>query len=643
MYSGGNLEAALAQGITLATAFPNNATIPNILGAIYSGLGKLQEAIDSFTQVIKLKPNHADGYYNLGKVIKGSGTHEEAIDNYKKALTIKPSFSEVYYNLGNILKDNRYYKQAIVNYKKTIAITPDYSSAYNNLGIAFNHRGEFKQSVVSFWRAIELKPNLLKAWTNIYCPMKVLNAIDGENRDDLLFFSKVPSSSLVEREVALLKYRLNKGSSRMEYAFGKVNEFIGSTPNLYLKNPNLSSDVTRVVKDFPDKTFALQHFGRSGTGLFHSLMDNHSEVSTLPSIYFSEFFDHSIWDKITIDGWNGLVDRFIAMYPVFFDARASAPVLTQGRKELSHVGVKEGMASVGENKDEFLYVNKESFRKSLSMQLSHHSQMDSFTFFKLVHIAYEEVLFNENKKTCILYHIHNPDIYAKINFIHHAPAARWVVMVREPLQSCESWIRGVFKNNDYMGLSNRIHSMLFEIDDIVYQKHDSIGIRLEDLIEAPRKMIPALCEWMGIKEESSLYEMTAQGKKWWGDPTSPDFGKEGQSLFDRAAIDRKVGSIFSEKDQFILKTLFYPFLVRFNYIEPNLSEFKNNLREIRPMIDQLFDFEQKIVNRQQIAATDFIKSGYYLHLRSGMIERWNTLNKYNTYPNMLKPLVIKKA
>ena len=27
----------------------------------------------------------------------------------------------------------------------------------------------------------------------------------------------------------------------------------------------------------------------------------------------------------------------------------------------------------------------------------------------------------------------------------------------------------------------------------------------------------------GIKEADSLYEMTAQGKKWWGDPSSQDF------------------------------------------------------------------------------------------------------------------------
>ena len=34
---------------------------------------------------------------------------------------------------------------------------------------------------------------------------------------------------------------------------------------------------------------ALKYLGRSGTGLLHSLIDGHPEVSTLPSIYLINF------------------------------------------------------------------------------------------------------------------------------------------------------------------------------------------------------------------------------------------------------------------------------------------------------------------------------------------------------------------
>ena len=47
---------------------------------------------------------------------------------------------------------------------------------------------------------------------------------------------------------------------------------------------------------------------------------------------------------------------------------------------------------------------------------------------------------------------------------------------------------------------------------------------------------------------------------------------------------------------------------------------------------------QQSAQDTKINPEKFMKSGSYLYLRSGMIERWNTLKKFNTYPHMIKPL-----
>ena len=214
------------------------------------------------------------------------------------------------------------------------------------------------------------------------------------------------------------------------------------------------------------------------------------------------------------------------------------------------------------------------------------------------------------------------------------------MMVREPIQSCESWIKNPFQNDDYNEISHKLFGMLYEVNNLVYRQANSIGVRLEDIKENPRKTIPALCKWMGIKDTMSLYEMTAQVKKWWGDPSSQDYAKDGMDPFGQTSIKRKVGSVFSENDQFILRTLFYPFSVRFGYVEENLEQFKVDLQTIRPMLDQLFDFEKTILERTNADPKQFAKSGPYLYLRSGLIERWNTLNKFQAYPNLITPLAI---
>ena len=150
-----------------------------------------------------------------------------------------------------------------------------------------------------------------------------------------------------------------------------------------------------------------------------------------------------------------------------------------------------------------------------------------------------------------------------------------------------------------------------------------------------------MCKWLGIQETESLYEMTAQGKKWWGDPSSPDYTKDGMDPFGQTSINRKVGSIFSESDQFILRTLFYPFSASFGYVEENQKGFEKDLKVIRPMLEQMFDFERNLMESKQLEADQFMKSGPYLYLRSVLIERWDILNEYKTYPNMLKMLKIE--
>ena len=142
------------------------------------------------------------------------------------------------------------------------------------------------------------------------------------------------------------------------------------------------------------------------------------------------------------------------------------------------------------------------------------------------------------------------------------------------------------------------------------------------------------------KGRKSLYEMTAQGKKWWGNPASPDYSKDGMNPFGKVSINRKLGLILSENDQFILRTLLYPFSVRFGYANKNLDQFKTDLDVIRPMLDQVFDFEKKMVGEIGVNVDSFAKSGSYLYLRSQLLERWKTLSKYYTYPNMIEPLKI---
>jgi hypothetical protein len=112
------------------------------------------------------------------------------------------------------------------------------------------------------------------------------------------------------------------------------------------------------------------------------------------------------------------------------------------------------------------------------------------------------------------------------------------------------------------------------------------------------------------------------------------------SPFDDSSIKREIGSIFSDRDQFVLRTFFYPFSVRFGYVEEDLSGFRRDLLEVKPMLDDMFDFEKRTVSDSNIDVDVYRKSVYCLYLRAGLLDRWKVLNEFSDYPHMLTPLKV---
>ena len=635
----GKLNEAETSYRKVITLKPDHAEAYCNLGIILQKHGKFNEAEISYRRTITLKPDHAEAYSNLGITLTALRKLEEAETNYRKAIELKPRYAEAYNNLGVTLKELRKLEDAETNYRKAIELKPDYIEAYNNLANLLKDRGDILTALNYYKKVLELDQNYAPTWINIFQPLQIIKSQKLSNDSDSFFFDTYKGSEYTQVSKSILKHRLNKGDLSANSSLKEVLNIISTTENNFIKNPNfLSTELSKPT--LPKKITALFHFGRSGTGLLHSLIDAHPEISTLPSVYFSEFFDYFTWKKIIAGGWEDMANRFTTIYDVLFDASSSTPIPDGYNKFISYMGKKEGLTTVGKDKNEILSVDKKIFIKELKQLMSFYDRLDAITFFKLIHSSYEITLQNPYEKKHIFYHIHNPEDYAKLNFLSLTPSANLLMMVREPLQNCESWIKKSFYENNYKKVASRIFTMLFDIDNSIFQDKNSIGVRLEDLKENPKKTMRALCGWLDILENDSLYEMTAQGKKWWGDPTSKDYEKEGSSPFGKISINRKIGSVFSDNDQFILSTLFYPFRVRFNYAKENLEQFKKDLLSIKPMLNEMFDFEKKIAEQTKISPEKFIKSGSYLYLRSGMIERWNTLNKFNTYPNMLTPLKI---
>ena len=662
----GDFKSAEINALQLIKNYSANSIVYEVLALSYVHQKHFIDALTSIKKAIEINPKNDSHHNNLGYILRKLGRNEDAKIAYKDALKINSNNHMTYHNLGYLYHKEKSYKDAKDKYIQSIKIYPNFDKTHLNLANIFMELGmteeaysenkidydlrasnevadRFLQSmkyvttnvekaIQSYLKSLKLN-SINESWDNIYFPLVIMKHIK-KNKDFLLDYFKNEAFNSIR--FSILKYKLNFGEKNSNDYFNSAIKTIEDNTDSYIENTKYNIENSGKKTDIPKKIIALLHFGRSGTGFLHSLIDDHSEVSTLPSYYFNHFFDSSTWNDLISDGFDGIVDRFTNSYEVFFDSRVSKPVPScQSFPPVYDQGKREGMTHLGKNKKDFLSIDKNLFKKELSNLIIQYKKMDSLIFFKLIHVAYERILNNNKNKNTIFYHIHNPDSYAKLNFARLAKDAKWLLTVRDPVESCESWIYENLMINDYKNIYIKINSMLFTIDHPLFKERNSIAMRLEDLKEKPKKTIAALCNWMEIKEEDSLYNMTAQGKKWWGDMSSPERGTFGK------VNKRKQGLIFSEKDKFILETIFYPFRVKFNYTTDNYEKFKKDLQTIRPMIGEIFDFEKKIASKNNIEEKKFIISGMPYFFRTILLSRWQTLNKFSTYPNMIKLLSVK--
>jgi len=637
---------------------PGHADMLSNLGHVLKDVGRNHDALEAFNKSLALGSSKSATYQNIAEVLLTLDRANEAFENFQNALSLDPDNIAILTSYGNALINHKQFDQSIHCLRRVIEVKPDFAGGYVNLGNALKEQGELGAAIELYNLAMDLAPEFPEALLNVAFAQALL----GNQEEALATLCKLLK---IAPKMAQAWIELTNNFKVRFFKNGVTDiplpEWITNDPdmatNLSLLELSLAMDhgsqaaqplfdqATTILTPLKGQTHeatkppvALLHFGRSGTGLIHSLIDSHPQVSTLPSIYTKGYFEEGVWEQLVAHGTKQIPESFVKLFAPMFDAADPAPVPGIMGEDTSMLGIKEGLTTVGKNHDEKLSVDRDAFCQEAHRLMSHIDAIDAGNFLSIVFQAFDVATGNEKKDPLVFYHIHNPGLYGRVNFLRHVPNARLMMMVREPLQSCESWIREDFKQANYGSISEKIAIMLYDIDRPEFARTDCMGLKLEDLKTKPEETIQGLCRWLEIDETPSLYEMTVQGKMWWGDPTSADFERDKpMPPFDNASVIRPLGSIFSERDQLILSTLYYPFRVRFSYVQEDTEGFKQNLKIIRPMLDDFFDFERDMIERSAQDPETFKRRQDYIVLHARLTYRWNLLNQNGTYSGMLTP------
>ena len=110
------------------------------------------------------------------------------------------------------------------------------------------------------------------------------------------------------------------------------------------------------------------------------------------------------------------------------------------------------------------------------------------------------------------------------------------------------------------------------------------------------------------------------------------------SGFDTRSIDIKNGRFFSNKDIEILETLFWPFMKLYGYTEVSEKNFYQNLKKIKPLINEPLDIEINYFSNFENNNINIKETSSFKLLHQNLLNAWNTLDKNMTYPHLIKKL-----
>lgn len=167
LYQHGFLDQAEDSFRQVVTSKPDNADAYYNLGTLNLRRNRPAEAKQYLQKTVELRPNFAEAWNNLGMLAAQEGSAEEAIQDFQQSIRIRPDYSTAHLNLGNVYRRQRDFDRAEESLSRALAIRSDDPEALYSLGMLYAQKNEFDRAAQYLERAIALRPAYPEALNNL--------------------------------------------------------------------------------------------------------------------------------------------------------------------------------------------------------------------------------------------------------------------------------------------------------------------------------------------------------------------------------------------------------------------------------------------------------------------------------------------
>lgn len=274
-----------------------------------------------------------------------------------------------------------------------------------------------------------------------------------------------------------------------------------------------------------ENAIAIQNWGRSGSTLLQSLLDDHPQILSTPNFYSRYYY--IAWAKtLARIPSNQRVDAFLRSFRHWWDTGL--------------VDASAGLHRLGENKTEIAGVSLTKFGPILRKIIGDNEELTRRRLFEAAHIAYAIARGQRisGQGLQILFPVHGEPRGVAAALLEDFPNVKFVHTIRDPVANvvsqarhfCRNWLHQeegplIATINTLFLRSNIRHGCQITLfGERAYFSWLAINdqaraLRVEDLHCDASATMFSLARWLHIDSEcDQLLRSTWDGKKWWNRP-----------------------------------------------------------------------------------------------------------------------------
>jgi tetratricopeptide (TPR) repeat protein len=145
---------------------PKHFDALHLAGVVLVQVGHYDKALHLLDRAKAITSNNHELQYNRANALFGLDRYKEALQGYSRAIELRPNYPLAFLGQSNVLTKLEAHEHAASSIDCAIKLMPDYELLFFNRGNIMDTLGKSDEAIRSFDRAIELEPTYGQAWHN---------------------------------------------------------------------------------------------------------------------------------------------------------------------------------------------------------------------------------------------------------------------------------------------------------------------------------------------------------------------------------------------------------------------------------------------------------------------------------------------